>query len=145
MRRCFQLAFALVAATGLGGCSWLVEPSPENIFLRIDGERGLPVQMLVSTQFVAAIDEQGTTRVQIFHADTVLRTLPVDTGVNIAVPQQFFVEVQPVEVDSMAVTVRVRVDERLLVDERGLLLRAKPWRYVYVYNRPVTRTIEVRF
>jgi len=43
----------------------------------------------------------------------------------------------------MNVSVRIDVDTRKQLDESGDIFRINPWRYVYVFNQPVTRSVEI--
>ncbi|MDP2955303.1 MAG: hypothetical protein Q8N53_02680, partial [Longimicrobiales bacterium] len=95
-----------------------------------------------STQFVAAVDELGITRVSLFWADTLAQTLPVDTTLYIGIDRRFFVQVLPSAAASITVDVRVDVDDRNQVSERGAIRASDPWRYVYLFNQRTTRIID---
>jgi hypothetical protein len=72
-----------------------------------------------------------------------VRTLPVDTIVSIAIDRRFFAEIAPFDLDAAEYRVRVDVNERRLLDDSGEVLAADPFRYVYLFNSPTTRNIEV--
>lgn len=139
-RRAF---FAFAAALVLGACSLVEDPTPENILFRMNGEAGTQVQIVVSTEFVAGVDEFQVTQVQLFSADTVMAVLPVDTVVSVAVDRRFFVEVIPVAPDTMQVHVEVDVDTRQLLDRTGLVWQEVPFRFVYLFNQQLTQNINV--
>ena len=123
-----------------GACGWFEDPTPENVRFRLAGAAGAQVSVVYSTQFVAAVDELGVTQVSLFQADTLRQTLPVDTTVYIGIDRRFFVEVLPA--DTLTADIRVDVDDRNQVAERGLVRASDPWRYVYLFNQRVTRIID---
>lgn len=137
--------FALVALASMGvwGCGLFDDPTPNNIFLRIDGPAGEQVQLTLARNFVAGVDELGTTRVQVFSSDQVTMTLPVDTVVDISLEQRFFVEIMPVLQEQIGVDLTIDVDDRNLFDNTGNLLETEPFRFVYVFNQTTTLTIEL--
>ena len=47
-----------------------------------------------------AVDEMGITQVQVFSSDTVMHTLPIDTVIDIAAEQQWFVQVETLAGDT---------------------------------------------
>jgi hypothetical protein len=69
--------------------------------------------------------------------------LPADTIISIARYRQFFLEAAPLSSDVMNVSVLVEIDGRKQVEESGNIFRISPWRYVYVFNQPLTRSVEV--
>lgn len=144
-RRVRGAALAAVWAVGsilLGAC--LVENStPSLVHLRISGVAGTEIQLVVSREFVAGVDQLQVTQVQLFQADTILTSLPVDTVVSISTAHRFFAEATPVQPDTLDVTVRVDVDERRLYDRRGLVWQDVPFRFVYVFNQALTQTIDI--
>lgn len=139
-----RIALALLAALPLSapGCGWFEDPTPENLRFRMSGDAGARVQVVYSTQFVAAVDEQGVTRVSLFWADTLAQTLPVDTTLYIGIDRRFFVQVLPSAAPSITVDVRVDVDDRSQLSERGAIRTTEPWRYVYLFNQRTTRVID---
>lgn len=139
-----RIALALLAALPLSapGCGWFEDPTPENLRFRMSGDAGARVQVVYSTQFVAAVDEQGVTRVSLFWADTLAQTLPVDTTLYIGIDRRFFVQVLPAAAESLTVDVRVDVDDRSQLSERGAIRTIDPWRYVYFFNQRTTRIID---
>ena len=135
----------LVAACVLafGACGFVEDLTPETLSFTLSGPAGTQVEVVYSTQFVAGVNSLGVTEVQVFLADTVVHTLPVDTLFDISVDRRWFVQVTPVGVEEASVQARVRVDDRRLLDESGLILQADPWRYAYLFNQNVTRTIDI--
>jgi len=98
---------------------------------------------MYSTQFVAGVNDFGVTQVQVFQADTVMQTLPIDTLFNISIDRRWFVEVTPVGTAQVSVEARVDVDDRNQLRETGAILAADPWRFAYLFNQAVTRTIDI--
>jgi hypothetical protein len=135
------LALALVTASG--ACSIFEDQSPENIALRMTGSTGQQVQAVYSTRFIAGLTEEGVTQVQIFDADTVTQTLPIDTVVNISENLQFFVEILPMGTDTLDVAVDVEIDGRGILERTGVIFPATPWRYVYQFNQLLSDVVEV--
>jgi hypothetical protein len=137
--------FCLVAASALavGACGFFEDPTPETLFFTLSGSAGTQVEVVYSTQFVAGVTELGVTEVRVFLADTVVHTLPIDTVFDISVDRRWFVQVTPLGVEQASVQARVNVDDRRLLDEAGLILEADPWRYAYLFNQLVTRTIDI--
>ena len=144
MRRFFGalLAAALLVATA---CEIFGDGTPSQIFFEMEGEAGLQAKVIYSRDFVAGIDEMGVTHVQVFSSDTVLHTLPIDTVMSIEAEQQWFVQVETVAGDTLAVTVKVDVDSRTLVSRFGGIFPSQPWRYVYVFNQQLSESLDVSF
>jgi hypothetical protein len=139
-----RLLIAVFALSTLGwGCSAFEDPTPDNIAFSLRGETGREVQLVFSSQFIATVDEFGVTGIRVFASDTILRSIPVDTVVNISVDRRFFIEILPVDADSISVDVIVDVDNRNLVAESGGILAVDPWRFVYQFNVRLTRQVEV--
>ena len=147
-RRHLLRASVLAASSALvlSGCSIFDDPSPHDISVQFSGGEGTPVEVIYSKQFQAGVDESGGTHVQIFLADTVLQVLPVDTVVSVEVEQRIFVQLMPVEADvHLALEAHVRVDGRSVVADSRTVDSANPWRYVYVFNQPVSPIVDVVF
>ncbi len=136
------LATAALAATA---CEILEDGTPSRILFQMEGDAGLQARAIYSRDFVAGIDEMGVTHVQVFSSDTVLHTLPIDTAMSIAAEQQWFVQVETLAGDTLAVTVTVDVDSRTLVSRFGGIFPDQPWRYVYVFNQVLTENVDVAF
>lgn len=139
------VAHLLALSCVFAGCGWFDDPTPEFIRVRASGQAGTRVQVVLATQFNAAVDEAGVTNLSIFLSDTLARALPFDTTVNIALERRFFVELMPLDAASAQLDVRVEVDGRTQVAEGGTVARADPWRYAYLFNQRVTRIIDTRF
>ena len=134
----------LVTASLLaGGCDLIEDPSPNEARLVILGEAGKPVRVIVSTQFVAQVNEIGQTRVVIFDADTVFTTLPYERTWVIEEDQRFFAEAARADADLQNVQVQVFVDDRKQFDEGGSLLEGHPYRFVYSFNQAITQDIVI--
>lgn len=133
----------LTALTLVLGCGIIEDPTPEQARLIVTGDAETPVRLIVSTKFVAQVNEIGQTRVVIFESDTLVTTLPYETLHAINQDQRFFVEAARLDADLQNVQVQVFVDERKLFDEGGALLADQPYRFVYTFNQRVTRDIVV--
>lgn len=143
-----RFAGALVAAALLmgGACEIFEDGTPTQIFFEMEREEGgLQARVIYSKDFIAGVDEMGITHVQVFSADTVLHTLPIDTVINIAREQQWFVQVETLAGDTLDVSVVVDVDDRNLVSRSGGIFPDEPWRYVYVFNQRLTEDVDVSF
>jgi hypothetical protein len=134
---------SLLAASLLVGCGLVEDPSPNQARLVIHGESDKPVRVIISTQFVAQVDEIGRTRVVIFDADTVVTSLPYERVYAIEEDQRFFAEAARLDADLQNVQMQVFVDSRIQFDEGGALLADHPYRFVYSFNLPVTGDIIV--
>lgn len=137
-----RIAFAAVSSLVLAACGF-DDRTPSDVFFVMSGSQGSQVQVVLATQFVAGITEEGVTEVQLLASDTLVRTLPVDTVVSVVIEQRFFVEVLPLDGDSLSVRVEVDVDDRNLYDRSGLVVKAEPFRYVYLFNHPYTEKVDV--
>ena len=139
------MAALVVGMVLSGACSAFEDPTPNNITFRMSGTSGTIVEAIYSTQFIAGVDDANTTHVQIYQADTVQQTLPIDTVIDIAVDRRFFVQIAPVSVAQTSVQVRVDVDDRNVLNDSGDVFASDPWRYVYLFNQQVSRIIDVVF
>ena len=140
-----RLGCVLAVVVATASCGLFEDLSPKNIAFRMSGSAGLQAEVIYSTDFVAGVDFDGVTHVQIFQSDTVFHTLPIDTVMSIAQDQRWFVHVTPMGSDTLAVTVVVNVDDRNLVAESGGIFPGMPWRYVYVFNEALTEVLDVTF
>jgi hypothetical protein len=139
-----RLAFLLVAVSLLtSGCAWFDDPSPEEARVFITGDPGKQVRLIISTRFVASVNEQGITRVVIIEADTTLITLPHDHVYSIGEDQRFFVEAARQDADFQSLRMEVYIDSRRQFEEGGPLLTDQPYRFVYTFNQAITREIVV--
>jgi hypothetical protein len=139
MRRTGIVLAALLA----GGCDLIEDPSPNEARMVVHGEAGKEVRIIVSTQFVAQVNEIGQTRVVIFEADTVVTTLPFERTWVIEEDQRFFAEAARLDADLGNVQVQVFVDERKEFDEGGTLIEGHPYRFLYTFNQAVTQDIVI--
>ena len=133
----------LSASVLAAGCDWFENPAPEEARLVIEGEAGSIVRVIVSTRFLAAVNDRGQTRVEIFESDTIVTTLPYERVYSIEDDQRFFAETSRLDADLANLRMQVFVDDRRQFDEVGALLASRPYRFVYTYNQPLTRDILV--
>jgi hypothetical protein len=140
-----RLGIVLLALAPIvsAGCGWFEDKRPEYVYFQVDGPAGTQVQALYSTQFVAAVDDQGVTSINVFQVDTVIHTLPVDTSFFVAVDRRWFVQLTPLSTDQASLKVKVDVDDRNQIDETGVVAAAEPWRFAYLFNQQVTRLIDI--
>lgn len=136
------IAIALTAVLA-GGCSLVEDPTPNEARLLVHGEAGKEVRIIVSTQFVAQVNEIGQTRIVLFEADTVVTVLPFERTWTIDEDQRFFAEAARLEADLGNVQVQVFLDGRKRFDEGGALLDGHPYRFLYTFNQAVTQDIVV--
>ena len=134
---------SLSALLFIAGCGWFDDPSPNRARLLIDGDAGKTVRLIVSTQFVAAVNETGQTRVVIIKSDTVQVTLPYTKEYNIEDHQQFFAETARSAEDLQALHMQVYVDSKKQFDESGALRSGQPYRFVYTFNQLLTSDVVV--
>lgn len=137
-----RTAILLVAALALtGGC--IENPSPEEALLVVDGEAGKEVRIIISSRFVASVDQQQRTTVVLIEADTVVTTLPFQRRMAIDQDQRFFAETSRLESDLQNVHMEVRIDSDVEFAEGGSLHQGSPFRFVYAFNQFITREIVV--
>ena len=132
-----------VAALVAGACSWFDDQVPNEARVVIEGEAGKTVRLIVSTKFLAGVNELGQTRVEIFQSDTIVTTLPYERVYTIEDDQRFFAETARLDADLQNVRMQVFVDDRRQFDEVGALLPGQPYRFVYMFNQALTRDIVV--
>ena len=137
--RCGALLVALAAMSACG----LEDLTPTTARLRLQGGAGTQVTVVYSTTFQAGVDEDGVTRVLIFDSDSVTVGLPTELTVDIVENRQVFFQVLPVDAEIVTLQAVVDIDGRVQVDESGDVHVSDPWRYVYVFNQLLTRTIDV--
>jgi hypothetical protein len=133
----------LAALLPAAGCGLIEDPSPNEARLVVQGEAGKQVRIVVSSKFVAAVNENGQTRVEIFESDTLVTTLPYEGRWTIEEDQRFFAEAARIEDDLQSLQMQVFVDSRKQFDEGGALLEGAPFRFVYAFNQRITRDILV--
>lgn len=143
MNRLLRLVSLLAIVSVAPACEVFENPNPERVHLRMQGSDGRTVMAIYSKQFVAAVNELGVTRVEVFGSDTVQHVLPIDTIVDIAFEQRFFVQVETMPDDTVDVNVVVEIDGRRVVNESGGIFPGTPWQYVYQFNQFFTELIEV--
>ena len=144
MIRFLTKAFSLTLAFLIAGCGFFEDEGPEDIFFRMTGPAGSQVTVIYSKQFVAGVNEIGETRVEVFGADTVVHTLPIDTIIDVTLEQRLFMMATPVmPTDTIEVEARVDVDGRNIFLDQGDLLPLVPWQFLYQYNVTFTADLEV--
>jgi hypothetical protein len=133
----------MAAALLAGGCGLLENPSPNEARLVIEGEAGKPVRVIISTEFVAQVNELGQTGISIFAADTLVTNLPYERVYGIREDQRFFAEAARLDADLESVQMQVFIDGNKRFDEGGSLLESQPYRFVYTFNQATTREIVI--
>ncbi len=133
---------AVAGSFATAGCGLFDDPTPERATVMLGGDSGTPVEIIVSTRFLAGVTETGVTQVELLTADTLLRPLPFDTTYSIRTDQRFFVRV------ARADTVDAQLQMSVLVDERERFRRDAPiangpFTFVFRFNEPTTAIIEV--
>ena len=144
MRR-FTIALAAAVVLLAAACG-IQDGWPRQVSFGMESEEaGARAKAIYSRDFVAGVDAEGVTHVQVFSSDTVVHTLPIDTVIDITADQRWLVQVETVDGDTLAVTVRVDVDDRNQVSRFGGIFSDQPWRYVYVFNQRITDELDVAF
>lgn len=138
-----RYAIALIGAALLGGCGLLDNPTPDEARLVIQGDAAKPVRVIISTDFVAQVNQLGQTEVVLFAADTLITTLPYVTVHAIEEHQRFFAEAARLDDDLETLQMQVFIDGRRQFEEGGRLLENQPYRFVYTFNQITTREIVV--
>lgn len=135
-------ALTAAAAVVITACGWFEDLRPIEARVVIDGPAGARVQLITSTRFVAGVDEIGTTRVEVFVADTSHAVLPFRQVWVIRSERQFFAQAEHLE-DDHVLHMQVFINDQIKFDEAGPLFASAPFRFVYMFNRALTPTIEV--
>lgn len=136
---------AMVLQCVVAGACGFDDTTPTNVFFRMTGETGTEVQVVYSTRFNAGVNEANVTQVRLVRSDTLLQTLPVDTVVSVATDHRFFVEVLPLDADTLTVAVQLDVDDRRLYSNEGQVHQDEPFRYVYLFNHILSQQVDVVF
>ncbi len=133
---------AILSAGLLAGCDWFDDPSPDEARVSVTGDDGDQVMIWVSKQFLTGITTEGVTQVELFDADTLIRTIPWDTTINIRSEQRFFV--RTVDADSVSSRARMQVwiDEDREYDREGPV-DVSQLLFLFTFNQPVTNAVEV--
>lgn len=139
IRYLFLASFSLLIA----GCEIFESQSPETVAFRMSGAAGEMVTIIYSKEFIAATDEAGTTHLEVFEADTVVHTLPIDTIIDVRTERQLFLRAEPLIEDAISVSVRIDVNDRSIFDSSGNIHSESPWLFLYRFNAPPTQSIEV--
>jgi hypothetical protein len=134
----------LVMSVLVSACGLVEDLTPDEVRLAIAGDLDKPVQLVVSTRFVAGVNDRGETLVELFVSDTLVTSLPYAKVYPIREDQRFFIEMGRLENDLQTIGMQVFVDQRkVFADTTSLMAGARPLRFVYLFNQPVTRVIEV--
>ncbi len=95
LRRCCWPSIAMACSVFLGGCLFEIEDkSPESAGIVGAGAAGLSIQVATSTRFLAGSTLDGgqaSVSLELLEADTVVRSLPIDTTVDIRDTGRIFV------------------------------------------------------
>jgi len=141
-----SIRYFVLAAVALltVGCEIFQSQAPETISFTMNGTAGEVVTIIYSKEFVAATDEAGVTHLEVFGADTVVHTLPIDTIIDVRIERQLFLMAEPLaSSDTVNVNVRIDVNDRSVFDGSGDLLPEDPWQFLYRFNAPPTQSVEV--
>ncbi|MEZ4414571.1 MAG: hypothetical protein R3E10_02340 [Gemmatimonadota bacterium] len=135
--------------SGLPACSWFEDPTPDTVRVLVTGDASTPAALIVSQSFNAGLTERGSTAVSLFAADTLIRTLPFDTVINLVGgidqgdAKRFFFEAQRDQENLSNVQVRIYLDSDLRFDVGGPLTSQEIYRWAYIFNQLFTNVIEV--
>jgi len=146
MHRLGKLFAVFALGASLAGCDSILgeDKTPRSISWSVQGEAGFPVQVILSKQFVAGVTELGVTEVAVFGSDTLDTVLPVEGDMDVSLERRFFIQVTPLDtLRTLNGRLVVNVDGRGIFNEQGTILWNPPLRFVYVFNQPTTRIIEV--
>jgi hypothetical protein len=136
-------AMLLLAALAAGGCGLVEDPTPDEARLIVEGEAGKQVRLIISTKFVASVNQANQTQVVLFAADTVVTTLPYEAVYLINEDQRYFAEASWLETDLQNLHMEVAIDREVRFAEGGALRAGLPYRFVYAFNQPITREVVV--
>lgn len=140
LKRFFGL---VLLASLIAGCEAFQNITPELITFRMDGPAGQTVSIVYSKQFVAGLNEEGVTRVQVFGADTVVHTLPFDTVIDVRLERRIFLQGLVGPTDTLSVDVEIDADGRSLFSGTGDLFPDLPWLFLYQFNTLFSDDIEI--
>ena len=138
-----QLAAVGLLVMGVSSCQVFEDQTPRTLWFHMDGPAGALVTVIYSKQFVAGVDETGITRVEVFGADTVQHTLPLDTIIDVFLERRMFIRAETATTDTLDVDVRVEVNDRSLYDNAGKLYPDIDWKFLYQFNARFTNDIQV--
>lgn len=124
-------------------CEVFRDPSPEMVSVRVSGETGIQVRSIYSKIFTVGLDELGVTQVSVFNADTVIQPLPIDTIINIALERQFFIQVETITGDTLALDIVIDVDGANKLRKSGGIFDMSPFRFIFLFNRLLTDQVNV--
>lgn len=127
------------------GCDLFEDPTPEEARVVVSGDPAQPVQLIISSKFVAGVNSVGVTRVEILQSDTIVTTLPFDRTFSIRGDYRFFAQTAKINADLAQFRMQVFIDKDREFDQDGALLANSPFRFVYQFNQFLTDAIEVVF
>lgn len=142
-RRSGLLGF-LALTLAVGACDWFEDPSPDVVGIELVEGAGA-YEVIVSTVFVAGLNELGGTRVELIESDTLVVTTPYMDDVDIRGDQRFFIRVLAAgaEADVGTVRLRVDIDDESRFDRRAEVT-AEPMFFLYQFNGQIfTEDIQV--
>ncbi len=123
-------------------CDWFDDPSPEVIRVVIEGE-AVALSLTTATEFFAATNEAGGRGYEVLNADTSTITLPLDRSWDIGSVGRFLMVVAPMEMDTVAMRLRVLVDDGVIYDQRHTAVAQNPVRFAYLFNQQVLVDFEL--
>lgn len=140
-----RLALALLAVGAtLAGCDFFDDPSPDTVsFALMEGEG--EYQIVLSTVFVAGLNDLGGTRVELIESDTLVVSTPYLDEVDIRGDQRFFIRVIAggEGVDVGPVRLSVDIDDENRFDRRAEVTD-EPIFFLYQFNGQIfTEDIQV--
>ena len=86
MRKTHLIPMLLLVLATSTACEIFEDRSPENLFLKMSGDPGASVQLMISTEFIAGVNEVGMTEVKVFRSDTVVVALPAVSYTHLTLP-----------------------------------------------------------
>lgn len=136
---------SMVLSLAVAACNWFDDPSPDEARLMIDGPAGTQVQLITSTKLLAAVTNEGVTKVEVFDADTTNAVLPFESTYVIRDDQAFLALTSHLDANVETMRMRVFLDGTEEFDESGPLEEGVDYRFVYAFNQRVTPVIDITF
>lgn len=140
----YTFAALVMACVVAAGCEIFEDQAPKLVSFRMEGAVGDSVTIIFSKEFLAGTSETGVTQVRLIGADTIRRRLPIDTIIDVRVERQLLVSASPrAPGDTVDVKVEIFVDGRNIFDDAGKIFPDNPWLFLYRFNAPPTRSVEI--
>jgi hypothetical protein len=97
MRYLFYKSLLIALLYGTAGCGLVQDPAPDSADVRIDGQAGDEVRLVISTEFLAGVDfgTIGDPTLEVIGADTLRVSLPFADSYDIRQDQRFLAQVLP--------------------------------------------------